>query len=160
MSVRSVLAVSAALLLGGFLFAEPAAADPSVQPVAASVSTVSAGRAGASLSALVGLLGAVNGALALTRPAGRGRVRAWARRNGAVTALTAGMVAVVVGAVVAATADGGLGTGNGLGGAYVAMVLGLLALTLGSLARSRSRRPRHASSARPGRTGAVGKDHC
>ncbi len=72
----------------------------------------------------------------------------------------AGMVAVVVGAVVAATADGGLGTGNGLGGALRRDGPGPARLTLGSLARSRSRRPRHASSARPGRTGAVGKDHC
>ncbi|MEV3991398.1 DUF6223 family protein [Streptomyces sp. NPDC049837] len=139
MSVRSVLAVSAAVLVGGFVLAAPAAADPSVQPVAASVYTVSVGRVGASLSALVGLLGAVTGGLALARPTRQGRVGTWARRNGAVTALAAGLVAVVVGGAVAATADGGLGTGNGLGGAYFAMALGLIALILGRLARSRSR---------------------
>jgi hypothetical protein len=52
----------------------------------------------------------------------------------------AGLIAVLVGGSVAATADGGLGTGNGLGGAYVAMLVGLIAITLGWLARSRSRR--------------------
>lgn len=142
MSVRSVLAVSAAVLIGGLVLAAPAAADPSVQPVAASVYTVSLGRVGAFLSALVGLLGAVTGGLALARPTGQGHIGAWARRNGAVTALAAGLVAVVVGGAVAATADGGLGTGNGLGGAYFAMLLGLIAVTLGRLARSRSRRSR------------------
>ncbi|GAA4897206.1 DUF6223 family protein [Streptomyces coeruleoprunus] len=142
MSVRSVLAVSAAVLIGGLALAEPAAADPSVQPAAASVYTVSVGRVGASLSALVGLLGALSGALALTRSTRQGRVGTWARRNGSLTALAAGLVAVAVGGVVAATADGGLGTGNGLGGAYFAVLLGLLALTLGWLARSGPRRAR------------------
>ncbi|GKQ36063.1 DUF6223 family protein [Streptomyces sp. A012304] len=142
MSIRSVCAVAAAVLIGGFAFAEPAAADPSVQPVAASVYTVSLGRVGASLSALVGLLGAVGGGLALARPTGQGHIGTWARRNGAVAALVAGLVAVTVGGTVAATADGGLGTGNGLGGAYFAMLLGLIAVTLGWLARSRSRRTR------------------
>ncbi|MCX4391543.1 DUF6223 family protein [Streptomyces sp. NBC_01767] len=47
----------------------------------------------------------------------------------------AGLIAVGVGGAVAATADGG--TGTGLGGAYVAMLMGLVAVTLGWLARSR-----------------------
>ncbi|OAH12473.1 DUF6223 family protein [Streptomyces jeddahensis] len=142
MSVRSVFAVAAAVLIGGFAFVEPAAADPSVQPVAASVYTVSVGRVGASLSALVGLLGAVGGGLALAHPTRQGHIVTWARRNGAVTALAAGLIAMAVGGKVAATADGGLGTGNGLGGAYFAMLLGLIAVTLGWLASSRSRRTR------------------
>ncbi|MFD5836277.1 DUF6223 family protein [Streptomyces collinus] len=141
MSVRSVLAV-AAVLIGGFAFAAPAAADPSAQPVAASVFTVSVGRAGAFLSALAGLLGAVGGGLALTRPTRQGHIGTWARRNGTATALVAGPVALTVGGTVAATADGGLGTGNGLGGAYVAMLLGLISVTLGWQARSRTRRTR------------------
>lgn len=142
MSVRTVLAVAGAALIGGLALAGPAAADPLLQPVAASVHTVSAGRIGALLAALAGLLGAVNGGLALARPTGQGHIATWARRNGPVTALVAGPIAVVVGGSVAATADGGLGTGNGLGGAYVAMLVGLLAVTLGWLARSRSRRTR------------------
>ncbi|MFJ8648959.1 DUF6223 family protein [Streptomyces sp. NPDC093546] len=131
--------MTATVLIGGFACADPAAADPSVQPVAASVYTVSVGRVGAALSALAGLLGAVGGGLALARPDRQGHLGTWARRNGAVTALTAGLVALAVGGTVAATADGGLGTGNGLGGAYFAMLLGLIAVTLGWLARSRSR---------------------
>ncbi|MFF5654118.1 DUF6223 family protein [Streptomyces collinus] len=143
MSVRSVLAVAAtAVLIGGLAFAEPAVADPSAQPVAASVFTVSVGRAGAFLSALAGLLGAVGGGLALARPTRQGHIGTWARRNGAATALVAGPVALTVGGTIAATADGGLGTGNGLGGAYVAMLLGLISVTLGWQARSRTRRTR------------------
>ncbi|MFG2987014.1 DUF6223 family protein [Streptomyces sp. NPDC048258] len=103
---------------------------------------MSVGRVGALLSALVGLLGAVGGGLALARPTRQGHVVTWARRNGAVTALAAGLIAMAVGGTAAATAEGGLGTGNGLGGAYFAMLLGLIAVTLGWPARSRSRRTR------------------
>ena len=129
--------MAGAALISGLALAEPAAADLSVQPVAASVYTLSGGRIRSSLAALVGLLGALNGGLALARPTGKGHIATWARGNGAVTALVAGLIAVVVGGAVAATADGGLGTGNGLGGAYVAIVVGLIAVTLGRLARSR-----------------------
>ncbi|MFI0826497.1 DUF6223 family protein [Streptomyces roseolus] len=45
--------------------------------------------------------------------------------------MAAGPVVVVPGAVVAATADGGPGTGNGLGGAHAALVFGLAATALG-----------------------------
>ena len=38
-----------------------------------------------------------------------------------------------------ATSDGGLGTGNGLGGAIVGMALGLTSAVLGGLARVRGR---------------------
>ncbi|WP_086825594.1 DUF6223 family protein [Streptomyces sp. NRRL B-24572] len=137
MSVRTVLAVTGAVLAGGLALAVPAAADPAVQPVAASVYTLSVGRVTSSSAALVGLLGVVNGGLALSRATGRGHLRTWARRNGAVTALAAGLIAVAAGGAVAATADGGLGTGNGLGGACVAVLVGLVALTLGWRARSR-----------------------
>ncbi|MFF7438561.1 DUF6223 family protein [Streptomyces sp. NPDC008122] len=140
MSVRTVLALTGAAVIGGLAFAVPAAADPAVQPVAASVYTLGPGRVAAASAALVGLLGVVNGGLALARTTGRGHVRTWARRHGAVTALVAGPVAVAVGAVVAATADGGLGTGNGLGGAYVAVLVGLAAVALGWRARARARR--------------------
>ncbi|MFF8381363.1 DUF6223 family protein [Streptomyces sp. NPDC015661] len=140
MSVRTVLALTGAVVVGGLAFAVPAAADPAVQPVAASVYTLSAGRVASSLAAVVGLVGTVNGGLALARTTGRGHLRTWARRNGAVTALVAGTIAVVVGAVVAATADGGLGTGNGLGGAYVAVLVGLASVALGWRARARARR--------------------
>lgn len=50
-----------------------------------------------------------------------------------------GLVGIAVGGLVVVTADGGVGTGNGLGGAIVAAVLGLLAVALGGLARARER---------------------
>jgi hypothetical protein len=118
-----------------------------VQPAAASFYTLSAGRIGASTAALVGLLGAVNGGLALARFTGLGHIGTWVRRNGAVTALVAGLIAVVAGGSVAVTADGGLGTGNGLGGAYVAMLAGVIAVGLGWLARSRRTGPPSRESA-------------
>ena len=43
-------------------------------------------------------------------------------------------------ALVVATADGGLGTGNGLAGGIVAMMVGLIGMALGGLALARSRR--------------------
>jgi hypothetical protein len=51
-----------------------------------------------------------------------------------------GMSGAVMGGLVVATADGGLGTGNGLGGGIVAMTVGLIGIALGGLALARSRR--------------------
>ncbi|MFD3936168.1 DUF6223 family protein [Streptomyces sp. NPDC058611] len=48
-------------------------------------------------------------------------------------------LAMALGGLVAATADGGLGTGNGLGGAYVALLLGLAGVALGGRALTGSR---------------------
>jgi hypothetical protein len=65
-------------------------------------------------------------------------------------ALAAGLLAMAIGGLVVATADGGVGTGNGLGGAIVALAVGLIAMLLGGLALARSRR----TTAPPhGRTG-------
>jgi hypothetical protein len=55
-------------------------------------------------------------------------------------ALAAGLVSVVVGGVHAANAAGGLGTGNGLAGALVAVALGLIGTVAGGLALARARR--------------------
>ncbi|MET9134978.1 DUF6223 family protein [Streptomyces antibioticus] len=79
---------------------------------------------------MTGLIGSVCGGIALSRTTGKGRAAAWARRNGPVTALVTGLIAAAVGGTVAATAKGALGTGNGLGGAYVAVLLGLIAVIL------------------------------
>jgi hypothetical protein len=54
--------------------------------------------------------------------------------------LVAGLVSVGVGGLHAANAAGGLGTGNGLAGAIVASVLGLIGVVVGGLALTRSRR--------------------
>jgi hypothetical protein len=102
---------------------------------AASVTTMSAGRLGASIAAVLGLAGLVVGGLALARPAGRFR-----GRRGATLALAAGLLGLAIGALVVATSDSGIGTGNGRGGAYLAVVLGLVAVALGGLGLTRYRR--------------------
>ena len=61
-------------------------------------------------------------------------------RIGAMVAGMAGLIGVVIGGLVVATAEGGVGTGNGLGGGVVAMVVGLIGMALGGLALARSRR--------------------
>ncbi|MDG4828749.1 DUF6223 family protein [Solwaraspora sp. WMMD1047] len=102
---------------------------------AASVTTMSAGRLGASIAAVLGLAGLVVGGLALARPAGR-----FGGRRGATLAVTAGLLGLVVAGLVVATSDSGIGTGNGRGGAYLALVAGLLAVALGGLGLTRHRR--------------------
>lgn len=93
---------------------------------------VGTGRTVPTVAAALGLAGAILGGLALSRPS---------RRTGrSLAALAVGTVALVVGGVHAANAAGGLGTGNGLAGAVVAVVLGALAVVLGGLALVRSRR--------------------
>ncbi|WP_328593838.1 DUF6223 family protein [Actinomadura macrotermitis] len=101
--------------------------------LAADAYSMGPGRIGAIVAALSGLAGVVAGGLALARAARFGR-------NGAVAALGAGVVAMVAGGLVVVTADGGLGTGNGLGGGIFALMLGLVAVILGGLSLSRSRR--------------------
>ena len=55
-------------------------------------------------------------------------------------ALLAGLIAVVNGWLNLAIANGGPGTGNGVVGGAAAIGLGLIALPLGGLALTRSRR--------------------
>ncbi|MCX4703629.1 DUF6223 family protein [Streptomyces sp. NBC_01352] len=131
---------SGALTSVGLVMAAPAAASMSVQPVAAGVYDMSAGRLGASSAAVLGLIGVVIGGLALARPAGRFGTGSGSGRLGTTVALVAGLIAMALGGLVVATSDGGIGTGNGLGGAIVALVVGLIALVLGGLALARSRR--------------------
>ena len=63
------------------------------------------------------------------------------RARGAV-ALVLGPLGLILGGLVVATAPGGLGTGNGLGGGIVAMAVGLIGMALGGMALARSRRAR------------------
>ncbi|MFF1508499.1 DUF6223 family protein [Streptomyces sp. NPDC058326] len=99
--------------------------------LAADVLSFSPGRLGATTGALLGLAGVIIAWRALARPTSR---------PGPVPAVVAGLTGLLLGGLVAATAEGGLGTGNGLGGAYVAVLTGLLATALGGRAVSRSRR--------------------
>ncbi|MFY1693140.1 DUF6223 family protein [Plantactinospora sp. WMMB782] len=141
MSVRHLLATTTTALLGGlglggFGFAAPAAAYVSSQPLAASAYTMSAGRVESAVAGLLGLVGVVVGVLAWARrngPAGTGR-------RGGVVALLLGLVGMAVGGVVVLTAEGGVGTGNGLGGGFVALALGLVSTLLGGLSLARARR--------------------
>ncbi|MEV7864752.1 DUF6223 family protein [Streptomyces sp. NPDC088124] len=137
-TVRRVLAAIGAAVLGVVVLAAPAAARVSVQPAAAGVLTVSAGRLGATTAAVLGLIGVVTGGMALGRPSGR--LGPGSGRLGVVVPLAAGPTAMALGALVVATSDGGLGTGNGLGGALVALLVGLVATILGGTALARARR--------------------
>jgi uncharacterized protein DUF6223 len=95
----------------------------------------------ASAAALVALFGAVVGGRALARSR---RGTGDGGRRGAVVALVAGLVGAGNGAVNLAVADGGLGTGNGVAGGALALVLGLVAAVLGRLVLARSRRTERA----------------
>ena len=133
-----VTGLLAAALVAGFGLAVPAAAQVSAQPAAAGVYTMSPGRVEAILAAVVGLLGTVIGGLALARSVrriGNGG------RRGALAALVLGPIGLVIGGLVVATADGGVGTGNGLAGGVVAMMLGLSGTALGGLALARLQMP-------------------
>ncbi|MEV4656725.1 DUF6223 family protein [Micromonospora sp. NPDC049301] len=125
-------------MIGGLGLAAPAAAHVSGQPVAADVGTMSAGRLGASVAAVLGLAGVIIAGLALGRPTSR--IGTGNGRLGASVALAVGLIGIALGGLVAATSDSGIGTGNGRGGAYVALVVGLIATVLGGLALARSRR--------------------
>uniref|UniRef100_UPI00245768D0 DUF6223 family protein n=1 Tax=Nocardia farcinica TaxID=37329 RepID=UPI00245768D0 len=72
--------------------------------------------------------------LALTRPHRFGAGRT------AIAALAAGLAGLAIGGVVVATARGAVGSGNGLGGAYVAVLVGAVAAALGAVALVRARR--------------------
>lgn len=104
----------------------------SIHVVAAGVFDISAGRLGAIVAGVVGLIGIVLGGRALARSATR-------TRSAGRTSMVLGLIAIVLGALVMATSDGSVGTGNGLGGAIVAAVAGLIAMILGGLAQARSR---------------------
>ena len=53
--------------------------------------------------------------------------------RGAMVAAVTGVVTTVVGVIALAVADGGPGTGNGVVGAWAAVVLGPVALVLGGM---------------------------
>jgi hypothetical protein len=88
----------------------------------------SAGRIAASAAVVVGLAGAIISA------------RAVVKRRRAMAALVMSAIALAIGALVAVTAPGGLGTGHGFGGAVVAVVVGSIGSVLGVVALRRSRR--------------------
>ncbi|MEV4176627.1 DUF6223 family protein [Nonomuraea sp. NPDC049709] len=135
MSVRHLPATAAAAVLAIVGLATPAAAHVVAQPVGAYALT--AGRLWSAVAALLGLAGVVVGGLALARSAGRIGNRG---SRGAVVALAAGLACTVIGGLVVAAAEGGPGTGYGIVGGYVDLVVGPIAMVAGALALARSRR--------------------
>ena len=129
---RILAALAAAAVIGGLVYAVPAAAHLS-EPAAATVHGPTARRLWAAAAAGLALVGAAIGGLALVRPVSQSG-------TAAVVALVAGLIAAVNGALTLAVAEGGPGTGNGVVGGAAALVLGLIAMALGGLARARSRR--------------------
>jgi hypothetical protein len=136
-SVRLMRAAGTGTLLWGALVA-PAAAYAAAQPAAVGVLTMSAGRIGAIVAAVLGLSGVIIGGRALARPSSR--MGSGDGRRGATVALAAGLIGMALGGLVVATSASGIGTGNGRGGGYVALVVGLIAMVLGGLALARTRR--------------------
>ncbi|MGY0234400.1 DUF6223 family protein [Longispora urticae] len=126
MSVRRLLAASFTAAVTTFVLAPPASARSTVQ-AAGTVTGWTVARAWATSAALLGLLGLVIGAAALTR---RARGTGLGRR-GAPVAVVSGLTAVVVGVLNLVVSDGGPGTGNGVVGGAMAIVFGLVALVLG-----------------------------
>lgn len=102
--------------------------DAAVHPVVAQVLAVGAGRLGATVAAVVSLFAVALGVVAVARPGPPGRTT---------VVLALGALGLVLGAAFVATADGGLGSGNGLGGAVVAVALGVVGLLLGTVGRLR-----------------------
>jgi catechol 2,3-dioxygenase-like lactoylglutathione lyase family enzyme len=129
-SVPRPLALAAVALLGGVGLAAPAAAQ--------GIIGTGSGRTGASIAAVVALIGVVIGGLALARSSGR--IGGGKGRDGAIVALVAGLIGTALAGLHLATATGAIGTGSGRAGAMVALVLGLIGMVLGWLALARSRR--------------------
>lgn len=136
MAVRPMLVMAGTTLVGVLGPVAPAVAQVLAQPDPVTAYTMSAGRLWSLVAALLGLTGAAIGALALARPTGRIGTSRW----GAIWALLAGLAGAVIGVLVVAAAKGGPGTGYGIVGGYVALVIGLIAMTLGGLTLARQRR--------------------
>ena len=132
-----LVALAAAAVFGGLVHAVLVAAHVS-EPAATTVYGLTLRRLWATTAAVLALVGAGSGGLALARSGGR--VGTGTRRMAAIVALVAGLIAVVNGGLNLAIAKGGPGTGNGVVGAAGALVLGLIAMALGGLALARSRR--------------------
>jgi hypothetical protein len=137
--LRSAIDLSATAVICVGLTA-PAAAHAWAQPDTATVYRMTPERIAATTAALAGLISAAIGGVALRRSVRRVGKRG---RHGAIVALVLGPIGLVVGGLVVATADGGVGTGNGLAGGVVAMVVALIGTALGGLALARVREGRN-----------------
>src|SRR5687768_13680422 len=123
--VTDLIGAAAAVGAG---FGCAARGNASGEPATVGIFTMSAGRIGAILAVVVGLIGVVIGGLTLARSGGGGA--AGNGRHRAMVALALGPIALIMGGLVVITAKGGVGTGHGLGGGVVAMVVGLIGMAL------------------------------
>ena len=130
-------ALAAAALFGGLVYGVLTAAHVS-EPAATTVYGATPRRLWATAVALLALTSVIVGGLALRRSVRRVGNHG---RTGAIGALAMGAVAAANGGLNLAVAQGGPGTGNGVVGGAVALVLGVVAIILGGLAIARSRRP-------------------
>jgi len=130
--ITSISTLFHTLAAAMFVLAIPATAHAS-----SAAGNIGSGRLLPTVAALIGLAGVFTGRWALihSRRAENRKVR-----SGALLALVSGLISLAIGILHAVNSAGGFGTGNGLAGAIVAMVLGLTALVLGGLALARSRR--------------------
>jgi len=134
--VRTATAACTSAALTGWALAAPASAH--AMTASTPVYGMTSGRLASSSVAVLALVAAVVGGLALARARRSGAPGSAPRGRGGVAAVVLGLLAAGAGAVLAATADGGLGSGSGVGGAVVAVVLGLAAVVLGGLAATRA----------------------
>jgi len=128
--------LTAVVLSGGMVYVVLKAANVA-EPAATTVYGLTEKRLWATIAAGLAVVSVVSGGLALARPVVRFRITAG--RLGAI-AVVAGIIAVVNGWLVLATADGGPNSGNGVVGAAGALVLGVAGVIIGGLALARSRR--------------------
>ncbi|UMG91860.1 DUF6223 family protein [Nocardioides sp. TF02-7] len=135
--VAAILAATSfAVVLGDVASAADAVAGAPADPAAAGYE-MSGGRAASGAGLLASLVGIALGVLELVR------LRQPSRRSAgrpARAAVLAGVVAVVLGAATMLGADGGVGSGEGVGGAVLAVVLGVVSALLGAASLVRGRR--------------------
>ena len=133
--VLFLAALAAVVVLAGLVYVVLVATHLS-ESAATTVQGPTTRRLWATTASVLALISVVIGGLAMVRSASFGT----AARLGMILALAAGLVAGINGALVLAVANGGLGSGNGVVGGAVALVLGLIGMITGGLALSRSRR--------------------
>lgn len=135
--------VAAGAVFAGLVHAVLVAAHVS-EPAATTVYGPTTRRLWATSAALLTLVAAGIGGLALARPASR--IGVASGPLGAILALVVGSVGAINGGLNLAVAGGGPGTGNGVVGAAAAVVLGAIAVAIGGLALARSRRTAQAGT--------------
>ncbi len=125
-----------AFLIAFLALVSPAAADTALQQADTPAYTLTAGRLWSLVAIALGLIGLVTGVAAGARILGGPSTQ---RRN-AILALVAALACSVIGGTVVLFADGGPGSGSGIVGGFLAVLIGLVAIGLGRRALKRSHR--------------------